>query len=330
MQSRSCVSVVLLLKTENVKVFTSTLIPGLGFSVCLLMPSEAANFPASEGRSREGGNGIKKKRGGGGGIWIGQWSECKKESGGRSRIKGERVDKNLSSLHSIIQNAHWQASYLPSRLLTFFNLLIAVIHHSIIYQPFFFSLQPLKWAGVGVCACGGGGWILLIEILCMVSMGMVNFAERERKTARVNKRKQKKGESGTEFVRTLPPSWRQSEEWETFSASFLPLIYCISFYFFTRRPLSPCFPRRSLPLSPFHSFFLLSFVTCHPAQVSALHPLHLFSPLTPMLKRDNGTPCCVMMCTRARVLRCPSSSILCFVLTGRWCHAHVWQNNQQT
>lgn len=156
MQSRSCVSVVLLLKTENVKVFTSTLIPGLGFSVCLLMPSEAANFPASEGRSREGGNGIKKKRGGGGGIWIGQWSECKKESGGRSRIKGERVDKNLSSLHSIIQNAHWQASYLPSRLLTFFNLLIAVIHHSIIYQPFFFSLQPLKWAGVGVCACGGG------------------------------------------------------------------------------------------------------------------------------------------------------------------------------
>lgn len=151
----------------------------------------------------------------------------------------------------------------------------------------------------------------------MVSMGMVNFAERERKTARVNKRKQKKGESGTEFVRTLPPSWRQSEEWETFSASFLPLIYCISFYFFTRRPLSPCFPRRSLPLSPFHSFFLLSFVTCHPAQVSALHPLHLFSPLTPMLKRDNGTPCCVMMCTHARVLRCPSSSILCFVLTGR-------------
>lgn len=146
---------------------------------------------------------------------------------------------------------------------------------------------------------------------------MVNFAERERKTARVNKRKQKKGESGTEFVRTLPPGRRQSEEWETFSASFLPLIYCISFYFFTRRPLSPCFPRRSLPLSPFHSFFLLSFVTCHPAQVSALHPLHLFSPLTPMLKRDNGTPCCVMMCTRARVLRCPSSSILCFVLTGR-------------
>lgn len=64
MQSRSCVSVVLLLKTENVKVFTSTLIPGLGFSVCLLMPSEAANFPASEGRSREGGNGIKKKKGG--------------------------------------------------------------------------------------------------------------------------------------------------------------------------------------------------------------------------------------------------------------------------
>lgn len=109
-------------------------------------------------RTKQGGREWdKKKRGGGGGIWIGQWSECKKESGGRSRIKGERVDKNLSSLHSIIQNAHWQASYLPSRLLTFFNLLIAVIHHSIIYQPFFFSLQPLKWAGVGVCACGGGG-----------------------------------------------------------------------------------------------------------------------------------------------------------------------------
>lgn len=101
-------------------------------------------------------------------------------------------------------------------------------------------------------------------------MGMVNFAERERKTARVNKRKQKKGESGTEFVRTLPPSWRQSEEWETFSASFLPLIYCISFYFFTRRPLSPCFPRRSLPLSPFHSFF--SSLLCHLSPRPSLCP----------------------------------------------------------
>lgn len=124
-----------------------------------------------------------------------------------------------------------------------------------------------------MCLWGGGGWggwILLIEILCMVSMGMVNFAERERKTARVNKRKQKKGESGTEFVRTLPPSWRQSEEWETFSASFLPLIYCISFYFFTRRPLSPCFPRRSLPLSPFHSFF--SSLLCHLSPRPSLCP----------------------------------------------------------
>lgn len=332
MQSRSCVSVVLLLKTENVKVFTSTLIPGLGFSVCLLMPSEAANFPASEGRSREGGNGIKKKGGGGGGIWIGQWSECKKESGGRSRIKGERVDKNLSSLRSLLYNPECSlAGFLPAiKTFNFFQSSYCCYssQHYLSALLLFSPAIEMSWSG---CMClWGGGWILLIEILCMVSMGMVNFAERERKTARVNKRKQKKGESGTEFVRTLPPSWRQSEEWETFSASFLPLIYCISFYFFTRRPLSPCFPRRSLPLSPFHSFFLLSFVTCHPAQVSALHPLHLFSPLTPMLKRDNGTPCCVMMCTRARVLRCPSSSILCFVLTGRWCHAHVWQNNQQT
>lgn len=129
---------------------------------------------------------------------------------------------------------------------------------------------------------------------------MVNFAERERKTARVNKWKQKKGESGTEFVRTWVKDGGRAKNGEHSAPLFLPLIYCISFYFFTRRPLSPCFPRRSSPLTlPF--FFLLSFVTCHPAQVSALHPLHLFSPLTPMLKRDNGTPCCVMMCTRARV-----------------------------
>lgn len=71
-------------------------------------------------------------------------------------------------------------------------------------------------------------------------------------------------------------------------------------FFYTAPPFPLFSPSLSSPLTlPF--FFLLSFVTCHPAQVSALHPLHLFSPLTPMLKRDNGAPCCVMMCTRARV-----------------------------
>lgn len=332
MQSRSCVSVVLLLKTENVKVFTSTLIPGLGFSVRLLMPSEAANVPASEGRSREGGNGIKKKRGGGGGIWIGQWSECKKESGGRSRIKGERVDKNLSSLRSLLYNPECSlAGFLPAiKTFNFFQSSYCCYssQHYLSALLLFSPAIEMSWSGC-MCLWGGGvnssNWNSLHGL-----HGNGKLCREGKKDSEGEQTKAKEGRERDRVCKNLGEGRRQSEEWETFSASFLPLIYCISFYFFTRRPLSPCFPRRSLPLSPFHSFFLLSFVTCHPAQVSALHPLHLFSPLTPMLKRDNGTPCCVMMCTRARVLRCPSSSILCFVLTGRWCHAHVWQNNQQT
>lgn len=109
--------------------------------------------------------------------------------------------------------------------------------------------------------------------------------------------KAKAGRERDRVCKNLGEGRRQSEEWGTFSAS--DILHFILFFY--TAPSFPRFPRRSLPLSPFHSFFLLSFVTCHPAQVSALHPLHLFSPLTPMLKRDNGTPCCVMMCTRARV-----------------------------
>uniref|UniRef100_A0A669EUZ1 Musashi RNA binding protein 1 n=2 Tax=Oreochromis TaxID=8139 RepID=A0A669EUZ1_ORENI len=64
-------------------------------------------------------------------------------------------------------------------------------------------------------------------------------------------------------------------------------------FFYTAPPFPLFSPSLSSPLThPF--FFLLSFVTCHPAQVSALHPLHLFSPLTPMLKRDNAHLFCAL------------------------------------
>lgn len=104
----------------------------------------------------------------------------------------------------------------------------------------------------------------------MVSMGMVNFAERERKTARVNKRKQKKGESGTEFVRTLPPSWRQSEEWETFSASFFTadILHFILFFY-----TAPSFPLFSPSLSsPLTLPFFFSSLLCHLSPRPSLCP----------------------------------------------------------
>lgn len=257
MQSRSCVSVVLLLKTENVKVFTSTLIPGLGFSVRLLMPSEAANVPASEGRSREGGNGIKKKRGGGGGIWIGQWSECKKESGGRSRIKGERVDKNLSSLRSLLYNPECSlAGFLPAiKTFNFFQSSYCCYssQHYLSALLLFSPAIEMSWSG---CMClWGGGWILLIEILCMVSMGMVNFAERERKTARVNKRKQKKGESGTEFVRTWVKDGGRAKNGKHSAPLFYRWYIAFHFIFLHGALFPPVFPVALFPSHPSILFF---------------------------------------------------------------------------
>lgn len=44
------------------------------------------------------------KGGGGGGIWIGQWSECKKESGGKRRRTGDRADKDPTSLCSVLSD----------------------------------------------------------------------------------------------------------------------------------------------------------------------------------------------------------------------------------
>lgn len=49
-----------------------------------------------------------------------------------------------------------------------------------------FSLFSLFYSLKLVGGGWGGGVVLLIEILYRVSMGIVNFVERERKTARVN------------------------------------------------------------------------------------------------------------------------------------------------
>lgn len=71
-----------------------------------------------------------------------------------------------------------------------------------------------------------------------------------------------------------------------------------------------------------------SFLLCH------LSPLPLSPPPSPSVfpsysyaKEGQWDP---MLCNDVCVLICWSSSILCFVLTGRRCHAHVRQNNQQT
>lgn len=94
---------------------------------------------------------------------------------------------------------------------------------------------------------------------------------------------------------------------------FFTLIDWISFYFYTSL-ISP-----SCVFSPFsltHSFFFF-FSPSSPVTSPSipLHPLHLFSPLTPVQKRDNGTPCCVMMCACVCVCVCVNmSKLICPLL----------------
>lgn len=101
----------------------------------------------------------KKKRGGGGGIWIGQWSECKKESGGRRRIKGERVDKNLSSLRSLLYNPECSlAGFLPAIKTFNFYQSFYCCYSSQHYLSALLLFSPaieMSWSGC-VCLWGGG------------------------------------------------------------------------------------------------------------------------------------------------------------------------------
>lgn len=62
------------------------------------------------------------------------------------------------------------------------------------------------------------GEVLLIEILYRVSMGIVNFVERERKTARVNGWKGEKRGRESGLWETLRRE-RKSKEWERISSS---------------------------------------------------------------------------------------------------------------
>lgn len=110
--------------------------------------------------------------------------------------------------------------------------------------------------------------------------------------------------------------------------SFFTLIDCISFYFYSASTPLRSFPH--IPPPPTVSFtlfgFLLPFITCHPTLCPPPPSPSVF-PSYSRAKRDNGTPCCVICVC---VWLCRRSFILCFVLAGWWCHAYVWQNNQQT
>lgn len=127
---------------------------------------------------------------------------------------------------------------------------------------------------------------LLIEILYRVSMGIVNFAGRDRKTVWVDKREGKNelGESWTKFMR--------SEVKERNREEFLPtpldliLMHPFLFYLIVAIFSSSVLSTQSPPPSP----------VSPPGPLSPVHPLHLFSLLTLLPKRDNGTPCWVTTC----------------------------------
>lgn len=111
--------------------------------------------------------------------------------------KGEELEIVLTKtplhfvLYSLIKNARLQIFYLSKlrfsicrlfltvSLFLFFLFLLLLHFVTCLLSLFLLSLFSIH------CSKLGGG-VLLIEILYRVSMGIVNFVERERKTARVN------------------------------------------------------------------------------------------------------------------------------------------------
>lgn len=156
--------------------------------------------------------------------------------------------------------------------------------------------------------------VLLIEILYRVSMGIVNFSGRERKTkwGRTNER----GKWAMRELDKVYEKWSERKKnWEEFPPTLphLTLIGCISCNF------SMLYSFIGPPLA------VPSFVTCQPRPLSP-STLSICFPFS-YAKEGQWHP---MLGSDVWVLICPSSCPVCFVSSGWWCYAHVRQNNQQT
>lgn len=104
-------------------------------------------------------------------------------------MKGECVDKDPSSLCSTLSDP--KCSFILHQNFPFYLFFYHPIIHFPLLSPFLSFSLPLFFSPFPPFYSlklveGGRGLVLLIEILYRVSMGIVNFVERDRKTARVN------------------------------------------------------------------------------------------------------------------------------------------------
>lgn len=228
----------------------------------------------------------------------------KREEEGEGELKKRLLTKTSAHFvfYSIIQNLPSQIFFPPSSIKTFpsANFLKSSYYMSVFLlfncsvtlffsSPFLSILFMEMNGGWGVWRGGGEGvgQVFLIEILYTVSMGMANFTESKRKTSEGEQMKGKRGErkSRVEFV--------GAQVKERLLNIYFFFFHTDSFIFMLHAPL-------------FCDFFIVVFLS-HPFSLLLCHlsPLPLSAPpspsvslLTTMLKRDNRTPCWVMMCER--------------------------------
>lgn len=144
-------------------------------------------------------------------------------------------------------------------------------------------------------------------------MGIVNFAGRERKTARVNKWKgEKKREKDRDRAKSGKEFSPASPERGTFTLLFFTMIDCISFYFYTAPPHFPIALFPSLLLNLSFSFSPLSPVT--PPSLSPPPSPSAFPSYSNAEKGQWHPMLCNGVCVSVCVLVCVTMSLLIYSL----------------